>query len=411
MWHVARRYVGRLAGMAALFLFAVSPWLIYHSSELKPYSTDVAVTLVLLLLAAACLEDRARPRAFVLLGAVGTVTAWISYAGLFVFLGSIATIGLALAVRRDGRRLLWLAGAGATWGASVVAIYLLNMSHLWANPQVTGQWDGSLAPGQPWSAGFAPGPPWSTPGWYGRALLKMLREPARLPADPLTVGLLALGTASLAARRWQYLVLLLAPLVLVLAAAALHKYPFHGRLLLFLVPLLLLLLTEGIARVRRLLGRVRKPLPSLLAGALVAYVALGPVASTGKALFFPPLREHIRPVLAHVRDNRRADDRIYVYYGAGPAFCYYAPRFGFNPVDCVIGDWNARGDTLRLRADIERIRDGGRTWVIFSHNHTQDGLNEQEFFTSSLADVEFEGGRFLSSGAAAYLYDVGPVDR
>jgi hypothetical protein len=56
-----------------------------------------------------------------------------------------------------------------------------------------------------------------------------------------------LGALSLG-RRWRggpYL--LLAPLLFALLASALHQYPFHGRLLLFLVPSVHLLVSEGAA--------------------------------------------------------------------------------------------------------------------------------------------------------------------
>ena len=47
---------------------------------------------------------------------------------------------------------------------------------------------------------------------------------------------------------------MISPLVLALAASALHQYPFHGRLVLYLVPTYLLLLAEGVAAVGRPTG-------------------------------------------------------------------------------------------------------------------------------------------------------------
>ena len=44
------------------------------------------------------------------------------------------------------------------------------------------------------------------------------------------------------------------PLVFALAASGLHQYPFHGRLLLALVPTFLLLLSEGVAAIGRRSG-------------------------------------------------------------------------------------------------------------------------------------------------------------
>src|SRR5258708_32513916 len=50
-WIVARRAVSGPALLAGLLIFAVSPSLIWYGSNVKPYSGDVAATLLLVLLA------------------------------------------------------------------------------------------------------------------------------------------------------------------------------------------------------------------------------------------------------------------------------------------------------------------------------------------------------------------------
>jgi hypothetical protein len=72
------------------------------------------------------------------------------------------------------------------------------------------------------------------------------------------VGLLfsILGALSLG-RRWpggSYL--LVFPFVLTWLASGLHKYPFHGRLLLFLAPIVHLLVAEGVSAIGRKAGRI-----------------------------------------------------------------------------------------------------------------------------------------------------------
>ncbi len=53
MRSVARRYLTPRAVPIAVGLFALDDWLLYYSAEIKQYSSDVALTLVALLLAAA----------------------------------------------------------------------------------------------------------------------------------------------------------------------------------------------------------------------------------------------------------------------------------------------------------------------------------------------------------------------
>ncbi len=67
----------------------------------------------------------------------------------------------------------------------------------------------------------------------------------------LALGLYAVGCALLL-RRWKGGVyLLVAPILFAILASALRQYPFHGRLLLFLVPSVHLLVSEGAAAVTR----------------------------------------------------------------------------------------------------------------------------------------------------------------
>jgi hypothetical protein len=56
---------------------------------------------------------------------------------------------------------------------------------------------------------------------------------------------------SLGRRRPGGLFLLLAPLFIGLAASGLRQYPFHGRLVFYLVPSYLMLLSQGVAALGR----------------------------------------------------------------------------------------------------------------------------------------------------------------
>ena len=66
-----------------------------------------------------------------------------------------------------------------------------------------------------------------------------------IPTAMLAMALVLAGAVSLL-RRWPGgLYLLGSPFVFVMAASALHQYPFHGRLLIFLVPAVQMLVGAG----------------------------------------------------------------------------------------------------------------------------------------------------------------------
>ncbi len=90
---LAARLLRPVSRVFALFLFAVSGSLVYFSAEVKPYSFDVALTALLLLVAvrlAGGARDSAagrrldERRSWLLLGLVGIAGVWFSYPLVFV---------------------------------------------------------------------------------------------------------------------------------------------------------------------------------------------------------------------------------------------------------------------------------------------------------------------------------------
>jgi hypothetical protein len=84
-------------------------------------------------------------------------------------------------------------------------------------------------------------------------------------------------------KRWPGgLYLLAAPAACVLVASVLRQYPFHGRLLIFLVPAVQMLVSEGAAAIAR-------PGGPWLAGVLGAALLLQPVIDALSHQFERPL--------------------------------------------------------------------------------------------------------------------------
>jgi len=395
MYSVSRRYVRGIAPFVSLGLFVLSPKLTYYSSELKPYSSDVLATLLLLLIASKCFENEANLRTLITLGIVGVLVVWFSYPALFIFAGIFLILGLVFAKRRDLYRLWWLIGIGGVWGANWLLIYLISLRYLASNEVLASYWSDS----------FAPLPPWSDFGWYYNASIVILNNPTGLPVSLITVGLLILGIFSHAFRQWPLMLVLITPFLLTLMASALGKYPFSGRLLLFAVPLLLLLLAEGVERIRVMLLRMNKPIASLVALSLMVYFLYTPAIGAYRGLKSPQMSEHIKPVMAYLSQSRLRTDLIYVYYGAKPAFEFYAPLYGFDRHDYMVGVY-ARNDPDRYLQDINNLRGHQRVWVVFSHICHWCGVNEEDFFLTHLSKIGVKKDEFISDGASVYLYDL-----
>jgi uncharacterized membrane protein len=105
--------MGKYGNLFALGAFAFSNYLIYYSAELKQYSTDVLLCLLLLLAFYRHISQESSLRDFAVLAALGTLALCFSYPAVFV----LAALGITLFLnyRRDRQRLLWVTLTGLLW--------------------------------------------------------------------------------------------------------------------------------------------------------------------------------------------------------------------------------------------------------------------------------------------------------
>ena len=397
---VARRYISRGAVPLATALFALAPFLVYYSSEAKQYSTDALAALAVLW-AAAELRRAPTRRAFVAAAATGAAAAWISQPAIFVMAGVGLVLGFEGLRQGNRHRTAALAAVGAAWIAAFAGAYLLSRRSL-GDPEYMRAF---------WSAGFPDGVV-----WWPRMVARLFREPLGVVGeDPTPLSdvhqlaaalAFALGAAWMVRRgRGVRLALLLAPAGLALAAATLRLYPFaatyttSGRLLLFLLPALALVVAQGVAAASAWIGGTRGR-----AAGMVLAMALLASPLFYAAVQVPHLRAEVKPVLEYAAENRQPGDLLYVHYAGRAPFRYYADRFGWTAGNSVVGRCS-RPDPRGYLDELQGVADR-RLWVLFvddraTSNHDDRGL--------ILAYLEHRGQRVddqVSVGAAVYLYDL-----
>ncbi|MBX6313929.1 MAG: hypothetical protein IRY99_13580 [Isosphaeraceae bacterium] len=268
---LARRCLEPRTVPVALALCAIADDLIYFSAELKPYSGDVAAALLAERAAVAMRTAPLMARRILGCGAIGAVLVWFSFPVVFILAGtSLALVGSAV-WRRDGPMAVRCAAVGLIWAVAWAASY--SVVRIQLHPD-TGMWVF-------WSFAFPPQPLEVSTAliWAARRFLNLFVNPLSFPGPIgpypgglLALGLLVIGCGSLWRRDRLGLALLMLPMLLTLAAALVRLYPFHGRLILFLTPALLLLIAEGIDRLRGPSGR--PVVFGLIVAVLLAYPAL-----------------------------------------------------------------------------------------------------------------------------------------
>jgi len=231
------------------------------------------------------------------------------------------------------------------------------------------------------------------------------------PWSPLFVLLAVVGFVALWRRQRETALILLGPVAVTLMAAALHAYPFTGRLLSFLLPVFLLATAAGAGHMlTKWPGRLQFASPALL-----ALMVGSPVYATLVAL--PPERvEHLRPVMSEIAERRQGNDATYVFYGAGQAFMYYAPRFGLSEADFTLGRCSFT-DTRAYLRDLDRFRGRPRVWIVATHTRLdatelETMIGYLDSIGGRLDQIEVRATSNLTSAAArAYLYDLSDKDR
>jgi uncharacterized membrane protein len=430
---LAKRVLVALAVPLALFLFVVADQLIYYSSEVKPYSGDVAVSLLLLLLAIV-LAERPLTRTRALgVSAAGGICVLLSNAAVFV----VAAVGLVLIIEavalsrwadlrsRVSTISLWVVGA---IGAIVFAV--TRLSHV--RESLGGGGNGAFL-GTPNSSS------WMDLYWVKRlgtdlaAAIGFSQSQPYAQIEKLAAAVAVVGILSLFLRNKTRCAMLLLPFGLTLIASALDRYPLSLRTTLFLAPLVVLFIAEGLVRVTT---RIRPPWGSIAGVFLATLILAFPAWSAVRHLVRPQEKEEIKPVLRYVRDHWRSGDTLYVHPSAQYALRYYVEcgclrlvrrhdRRPLWPLNAASGGVDQHAVALRSRSpdvivgryhgtqldryltDLGLLRGRPRVWVLSSH---ADDEREVTFLTRDVPRYLDSIGRRLeeadATGARAYLYDL-----
>ncbi len=389
-----KRYVGRAAALPGLLLFAVSGQLIYHAIEVKQYSVDVLLTILVLLAVEPLLHGSQKYRHWFLLGATGVVTVWFSHPVVFVLAAAgLVLAGLAL-YRREWKRLAILAGIGLAWLASFGVNYGLITRHVAANSRKLQGFKDSF---MPLSLSLA------TLEWLRHHMTDLT---SRVLLLPNTLGCALIGTVCLMAGTVRMFyrdrvrgLLLVGPVFLCLVASAMHKYPFYERLLLFLDPVLLIPIGLGahwfIASERR---RWLRAVGAIIVGLLV----LMPTALAVQKAFTGYSEWEMRPVTA--------EDAAFVNIVLSPGLSqesyseifYYSQVYGYRP-DGYIKAGRAPDDMEKYRSELKRLfrKKGPRIWFILGH-HERGSLRPR--MLEVLDSVATRVDSVEIRRTAAYLY-------
>jgi hypothetical protein len=359
MQSLLTKTVGRPGNLFALLAFAFGSYLIYYSSELKQYSTDVLFTLVLLLTFHKHLSRESTLKDWLILAGLGAVALCFAYPALFV----TAAVGITLLLhyRRDRQQRRWIILTGMLWAGIFLALYLTLLRHQTQDRYLITFWDHLLS--------FMPMPPWRELSWFPKAAEGLFFVVAGLSSPLiLIVPLYLLGLWGFwREENWQWALVLTIPVGLNLLASGFEKYPFHGRLILYLLPLVFIALGKGLdILVQRIPNRVLANTVFVV----LLILLLRPIISTTNSYLFTRdyLQDDLKPVLSFVGTRKQDDDLVYVYHYIEQPYDFYAATYHLDGLPFVVGQNNS-GDATKYQEELSSLPRGQRIWFLFSFVH------------------------------------------
>jgi len=384
----------------AVLLFSISFPLIRYSSEVKQYSTDVLVALILYLIADQFFSKKKGNRKYIIFGFVGSLSILISHPSVFVLAGVGTVIFILYLHSGEWKEVKKLAVIYLFWIINFAIVYYFFLHDLTSQKFLLKVWEHSFAPFPPSSA--------SKINWYfnyfyfGNFKYFFGDQVYMIAAFLFTIGL-----ASIFIEKNVKLAASISPAVFLLVASALRMYPAGERLVLFMISPLILITSKGaIDLISKYSGNI-----AILVLSIFLTFFFYPLHHAFKTIVAPIKHEEIKPAIKYVSENLKKDDTIYIYYGAVQVFEFYSKEFNFDKKKCIAG---SRGrDNLNLFLDdIEKIRGKRRVWIIFSHIFSRHGINEEKFFLFNLNRVGNPIESHQYKGASVYLYDLnGQNDR
>jgi hypothetical protein len=398
-WRVGRTLLGPPGGRVAAAVTGLLPIPVYYGKELKPYSAELCLTLVLVVLVRAV---RHRPHA--LAGWVGLVACVVVGMGVTPLAPVLAAGALAVLLPQAGQAPRAYATAGLTAGLAAVAwLRFVFLPYRGAAGDALARY---------WHLFFLPdGPPavfvtaafraaveaatWGLGSSLPHHTDRLLRAATLVPAVAIALVVTMFIGAVWLWRRGDGWLPALAVLwhLLMAAAAAAGRYPYGpARISFFFLGPTALLLAAGASALAAAAPQGARPAAWLL----LTLPLLWPLAGTWRENIARPFeREELRPVLEAILPMRHPGDAIWVSPGARFAFRFYVPH-----PDARVTFAGALSDVAGVRDSLaaSSAQGDGRVWALFAHNaDTEEARVRQALGPLRIA------GRWDAHRAAALL--------
>lgn len=358
----------KILAITTTAIFSLNVLLIYFSSEVKQYSSDVLISVLIFYSTFYFNKERSQ-KALLLLTIIGIVGIWISNICIVI----LFTSSLFLIYKRNIKQDKYdnsIIIPIAAWAMFFLFYYFLFINHHPLKSYMLDYWSNCGA--------FLPNNLFS-PEFYNFIYFKLglifnymfrFRTYWFLGFIVFLIGLIS----SLMER--NKIVLLIFPLFIHLGLSALKLYPFDTRLILYQIPLFIVFFVKGMFLIYNLFCKkiFHVPIYLILAPSLLN------IYSVKKQT--PYQRQEIKKSLEFINSKIKVGESIYVYQQSVMPFKFYKANYQkINNSNIVYGVWN-KNNIDSLKMDLDKIN--STTWIIFSNVYEIYNWSDEQYFIDAL---------------------------
>lgn len=332
----AKQLLSPAGSIMATLLFSFSPFLIYHSAEVKQYETEVLATTLVLYFVARYRYGFTYATS-ISWGLIFAVCIYFSNTSIFVLMGVFLSLFVYALSRHRFDLLKKVIVCGCFWSIAFIGYYILFIARN-SNVQLMVE---------TWQSEFIPFPASvSALKWYYTKVIFLFNNPLGFSLDTdffpsvfirwryvlyfsyVALVLLILGIWVLWKKSRYLFTLLLLPIGITILASLFHRYPFHERFVLFLTPIVYLIISystdlKGFVSPESWLRKY--PVGTILTSIAFAYIGFNLAYKLIQPRYFGGETKfsEYREAILYIQQQRKLDEPVYLSWNSVRFYDYY----------------------------------------------------------------------------------------
>ncbi|MFA6391242.1 MAG: glycosyltransferase family 39 protein [Patescibacteria group bacterium] len=393
-YKLAKQIISKLFLPLSVFIFSVSFPLIDFSTEIKPYIVDVLIVILILNTALFMKNRRYTIRYGILFGILGSFLIYFSFPASFFLAGTGTSFFIYYIVNKQWGQLKAVSLSIILWIINIILYYFSFLKYFISSSYLSFFWhDGFLS--SPFSMEGL--------GQWEVTFIRIFDYPGMYNLLSIPIGIIFIfGLIKLFKQSKFSFYILVSPVVFLTIASILHYYPIYGRLVLFLLPLIILGVIKGLASIYSK-SHIRK---SIVIFTLLIILLSQSVYGISSAIF-PVEKCEIDVVFEYVENNRKQDDIIYIPFDVASLYEYYQLRMQIPESNYYVSNFAGRNREQYLK-ELEQLSENNeRIWIITTHKTSWENpgfFEYRAFFLNYLSQAGELIDSLIAHEASAHLF-------